>query len=124
MESRSDFICSDETLGMTPQDWDPNCNNYGRVLVPPVISAQIQLVMTVKVMQPLKRSVLRMLQKIIEKNEPRSWFTIYLCIFILLHNCALLTSHENRRAQKAGLQVSYSRERLATEQLKRESLGI
>ena len=93
---------------MAPQDWDPDCNHYGCVLVPPVISAQIQLLMTVIVMQPLKRSVLQKLQKLMEKNQPKSWFTIYLCVFILLHSCALLTSHENRRAKKHGLQVSCS----------------
>ena len=113
MESMSEFICSDETLGMRPQDWDADCNCYGRVLVPPVISAQIQLLMTVKVMQPLKASVLRILKKLVQKNDSKTWFTRYLCIFVLLHSCALLTSHENRRAKKSGFQVGCSKNNFA-----------
>ena len=88
-----------------PQNWDPLCNNYGQVLVPPVMSAQIELMMTVHVLQPLKQEVLHGLQKLIEAKRNHYWFTIYLTVFVLLHSCALLTQFEHRQARKYGLEV-------------------
>ncbi len=90
---------------MQPQNYDPECHNYGHVLVPPVMSAQIELIAFVAVLEPMRRAVLAPLRKLIEKNRTRSWFTIYLCLFILLHSCALLTDFERRQAQKYGLEV-------------------
>jgi hypothetical protein len=105
MESRSEWIHGEETLGMKPQNWDPHCNNYGQVLIPPVMSAQIELMMTVLVLQPLKQEVLQGLQTLIEEKKNDFWFTIYLTVFILLHSCALLTQFENRQAKKYGYEV-------------------
>jgi hypothetical protein len=105
MESRSERICGEERLGMMPQTFDPAAPNYNQVLVPPVISAQIELIMTAVVLQPLKKAVLAQLQELIKANRTRSWFTIYLCLFVLLHSCALLTSFENMQAKKYGLPV-------------------
>jgi hypothetical protein len=105
MESRSERICGAETLGMQPQDFDPECSNFSHVLVPPVMSAQIELITTAAVLQPLSKRVLDSLRQLIEKNRIRSWFTIYLCQFILLHSCSLLTAFENRQARKYGLLV-------------------
>ena len=70
------------------------------------MGAQIQLIMTVKILQPLAQRVLRQLQKLIEKKRPSSWFAIYLCLFVLLHSCALFTSAAKDRARKHGLDVS------------------
>ncbi|PMD13377.1 hypothetical protein NA56DRAFT_585720 [Hyaloscypha hepaticicola] len=107
MESRSERICSEENLGMVPQQFDPVAPNFNQVLVPPVMSAQIELIMTAMVLQPLKKAVLAQLQELIKANRSRSWFTIYLCLFVLLHSCALLTSFENMQAIKYGLQTRY-----------------
>jgi len=106
MESRSERICGEETLGMLPQTFDPAAKSFNQVLLPPVMSAQLELIMTAMVLQPLKKTVLVQLQELIIKNKTRSWFTIYLCLFVLLHSCALLTSFENMRAKRHGLQVS------------------
>ncbi|KAI1131699.1 hypothetical protein F5Y10DRAFT_43917 [Nemania abortiva] len=107
MESRSERICGDETLGMKPQDYDPECHNYGQVLVPPVMSAQIELIATATVLNPMRKKALGSLRKLIEKRRTASWFTSYLCIFILLHSCALLTDFERRQAKKYGLNSRY-----------------
>jgi hypothetical protein len=106
MESRSERICGKEHLGMAPQTLDPSAANYNQVLVPPVMSAQIELIMTAIVLHPLKREVLKQLQELMKADRKRSWLTIYLCLFVLLHSCALLTSFENKQAKKYGLQVS------------------
>ena len=105
MESRSEQISSKETLGMMPQTFDPAAKNFNQVLVPPVMSAQIELIMTAMVLQPLRRTVLTQLQELIKANRKKSWFTIYLCLFLLLHSCSLLTSFEHLRAKRHGLQV-------------------
>ena len=90
---------------MSPQNFDEQSTNSGRVLLPPVMTAQIQLIMTVSILIPLKRLVLRQLQELVELNKTKYWFTVYLSMFILLHSCSLLTSHEHKRSKKQGLLV-------------------
>lgn len=102
MESRSEVIIGDETLGMEPQLHDINYHNHGKYLIPPVISAQIELITTATVLRPLKQKVLQQLQTMITDKKKTHWFTIYLCIFILLHSCALLTEFQYKLAIKWG----------------------
>ncbi|KAJ8130806.1 hypothetical protein O1611_g2822 [Lasiodiplodia mahajangana] len=115
MESRSERICGSETLGMKPQDYDPECHNYNQVLVPPVMSAQIELIATTTVLRPMSKRALGSLRKLIEKKRTASWFTSYLCIFILLHSCALLTDFERKQAKKYGLESPYVHEEFVEE---------
>ncbi|KAI1326691.1 hypothetical protein F5Y16DRAFT_225394 [Xylariaceae sp. FL0255] len=107
MESRSERICGSETLGMRPQDYDPECRNYGEILIPPVMSAQIELIATSTVLIPMRKQGLTCLRELIEKRRTTSWFANYLCIFILLHSCALLTDFEKKQAKKYGLRSRY-----------------
>jgi hypothetical protein len=93
---------------MQSQTHDKNYHNYGQYLVPPVLSAQIELIMTACVLLPLRKKVLNRLQQLILSNKTKYWFTIYLCTCILLHSCALLTSFQQTQALKYGLQVSSS----------------
>ena len=103
MESRSDHICSKETLGMKPQFYEPKSINDGKILLPPVLSAQMEVIVTAMILQPAQKDILHRLRKLMEKNKRHYWFTIYLCIFILLHSCALLTAVDNNKARKQGL---------------------
>lgn len=105
MESRSDRICSNETLGMKPGNYGPACSNSGIILVPPVLSAQMEIIMTATILQPMRTEVLKQLKHLIEKNQRCSWFTIYLCMFILLHSCALLSAGDEKKARKQGFEV-------------------
>jgi len=109
MESKSERIVGEETLGHSPQDYDSECRNYGQVLLPPVMSAQIELMATAMVLEPSRKAVLVPLRKLMEGNKTKSWFTVYLCLFILLHSCALLTDFENKQARKYGSQVSHAK---------------
>ncbi|PMD12241.1 hypothetical protein NA56DRAFT_502127 [Hyaloscypha hepaticicola] len=61
MESRSDRICSNETLGMKPGNYGPACSNSGIILVPPVLSAQMEIIMTATILQPMRTEVLKQL---------------------------------------------------------------
>jgi hypothetical protein len=105
MESRSERICSEEALGMRPQDYGPRCPNTGIILTPPVLSAQLEIIMTVMVLEPARKEVLKRLKALLMENQRRSWFAVYLSMFILLHNCALLTAADNKRSKKQGLKV-------------------
>jgi hypothetical protein len=100
MESRRERICGTEVLNMEPQNWDFEADNYGAYLIPPVMQAQIELLTTVYVLLPMKREVLKGLQKLMKANQTRSWFTIYLCMFLLMRSCALLSHAENVRARR------------------------
>ncbi|MCJ1404943.1 hypothetical protein MMC11_008169 [Xylographa trunciseda] len=107
MESQSERIVGDETLGMESQTFDPNVSSYGTNSIPPMMSAQIELMTTTRILQPLKKAVLKRLQRLVKKNDMRSWFSIYLCMFVLLHSCSILTADEYRQAKKYGLKTRY-----------------
>lgn len=92
---------------MQPQTFDDEAPSYGKVLMPPVMSAQLEMIATSEVLEPLKKEVLQSLWRLIEKGKPESWFAIYLCSFILLHSCAMLTDFEKRQAIKYGLKVDH-----------------
>ena len=70
--SRSERICGEETLGMTPQMEDKACSNFGNILLPPVMTAQIQIVLWTTILSPLKRAVLDRLQNLIQANKVES----------------------------------------------------
>jgi hypothetical protein len=72
------------------------------------MGAQIELILIQKVQFPLRLQVLDLLQKLVLANKASSWFTAYLCIFILLHNCAMITKHDAGYARKHGIQVNPS----------------
>lgn len=77
----------------------------GKVPVPPVMSAQINLILIQQIKAQLHAKVLNLLQNAIVANKPSTWFTIYLCIFILLHNFAMLTKYDTGYAREYGLKV-------------------
>ena len=108
MESSSEFIDGPETLGMEPQVVDRTKPTYGKTLVAPIISAQIQMIMAEYVLTPLRESVLSKLEHYTTGSgaKEKDFLAVYLSLFILMHNYALLTAHEKRRAEKQGSEVS------------------
>jgi hypothetical protein len=103
---RSERICGPETLGLPSNLIDEtNPALHGKIPIPPVMGAQIDLIVISRILAPLRANILEKLQKIILENKPRNWFCIYLCIFVLLHNCALMTQQDTAYAKKHGLKV-------------------
>ncbi|KAK3115808.1 hypothetical protein LTR53_004485 [Teratosphaeriaceae sp. CCFEE 6253] len=100
MGSRQDRIAGEESLGMGIQDWDPEARNFGIIVVPPIVSAQLDLIHASMILLPMKKEVLRLLNDLIINYETKSWFTIYLATFMLMHSCALLTQAEAKRAKR------------------------
>jgi hypothetical protein len=106
LTTRSMSIIGDETLGMPPDILDETSPIHGSIPIPPVMGAQLDFILIQQIEGPLRDRVLEALQKVVLSNKRTSWFTIYLCTFVLLHNCALITKHDHGYARKHGMQVS------------------
>jgi hypothetical protein len=98
--TRSIRICGEDTLGMPPDILDETSPLHGEIPVPPVLGTQIELILIQGIQIPLRKVVLDRLQKLIATNKPNTWFTMYLCIFILLHNCSMITKYDAGYAKK------------------------
>lgn len=106
LSTTSGFIVGDETLGMSSNILDKTSSNPGKIPVPPVLGAQLDLILIQHIQTKLRRDLLDKLQKMILKNKHSTWFVTYLVTFILLHNTALITAHDANYAQKHGMKVS------------------
>ena len=62
--------------------------------------------MTLHILRPLRAKVLHQLGNMMKNNRTKSWFAIYLGLFVLLHSCSMLTCFQRKQAQKYALPVS------------------
>jgi hypothetical protein len=108
MTTRSERICGEDTLGMPADMMDQSSSMHGKIPITPVMGAQIDVIVIQGIMVPLRTQILEQLQKLVLANKPNNWFCIYLCIFILLHNCSLITKQDVSYARKHGLKVRIS----------------
>jgi hypothetical protein len=115
MCTRSAHITGRETLGMVPDTGDMSYPMKGKIPIPPVLGAQINLIISHKLQAPLRSRILDRLQKLILAQKPENWFCVYLCIFVLLHNCSLLTEHDIGYARKHGLKSRHARPDMVAE---------
>lgn len=105
LSTTSGFIVGQEKLGMVDNVLDSTNPNTGKVPVPPVLGAQLDLVLIHHIQTRLRRELLDKLQKMVLKNKQSTWFVTYLVIFMLLHNAALIIAHDAAYARKHGMQV-------------------
>ncbi|OBT85528.1 hypothetical protein VE02_05374 [Pseudogymnoascus sp. 03VT05] len=115
LNTKSTNIVGPETLGMPPDIFDATHPTPGRIPIPPVMGNQIELILSRDIQDPLRNDILDALQKLIYSNKPGCWFTIYLCTFILLHNCSMITKHDSTYARKHGLQARFARPAMVAE---------
>jgi hypothetical protein len=78
----------------------------GKVLASSLSMEQMDVLSRIKIMNPLRKKVLDDLQRLIHSNKPQYWITVYLCTFILLHTCSVVTADRYRHARKHGSSVS------------------
>jgi len=90
---------------MNPEQKDRSYPLFGRIPIAPVMGAQLELIMTLVILRPLRKQVLHQLQKIIAANKLKSWFTIYLSCFILLHSCSSATAWHYKYSRRNGVKV-------------------
>ncbi|KFY68998.1 hypothetical protein V496_00621 [Pseudogymnoascus sp. VKM F-4515 (FW-2607)] len=95
LNTKSTNIVGPERLGMPDDILDATHPTPGRFPIPPVMGNQIELILSLGFQDPLRAKILVALQELICSNKPGCWFTIYLCTFILLHNCSMITKHDS-----------------------------
>lgn len=105
LNTRATNIVGSETLGMPADILDETHPNHGSIPIPPVMGNQIELILSRRIQDRLRTEILEGLQKLIYSHKTTSWFTIYLCVFILLHNCTMITRHDAAYARKHGIEV-------------------
>jgi hypothetical protein len=104
----TEYIVGNDTLDMERETTDKSFPLFGKVPLPPVMIQQLDMILTLGFLQPLRKRHLEDLQRIVLANKPKSWMTIYLKTFISLHSCATLTAENYQNARKHGLKVSFS----------------
>ncbi|KAM3546690.1 hypothetical protein ARSEF1564_000523 [Beauveria bassiana] len=104
------FIVGEETLGMPSDILDDTSPTPGKVPVPPVMGAQLNLLMIHEIQAKLRKTVLEQLQKIVQKNKHSTWLVTYFVNFILLHNASMIISHDAGYAKKHGIKRRFARE--------------
>lgn len=102
----TEHISGPDKLDMEPGTEEESYPLPGTVPLPPVMIQQLDMILTLGVLQPLKKRVLEDLQKLAQTANPKNWMTIYLVTFMLLHSCALITDENYKNARKHGLVVS------------------
>jgi hypothetical protein len=103
-----EHIVGDEKLDMEPETKDDSYPLFGKIPLPPVMIQQLDMVLTLGILEPLRKQVLEDFQKLALVTNPRNWMSIYLITFMSLHSCARLTAENYHNARKHGLVVSDS----------------
>lgn len=107
LTTKSTIIVGSETLGMPTNIMDETSPIHGRIPLPPVMGAQLDMILIHQIQSRLRHELLEKLQKMIQTNKQKTWLTSYIVTFILLHNIALITDHDASYAQKHGMKVSF-----------------
>ncbi|KXJ95489.1 hypothetical protein Micbo1qcDRAFT_26801 [Microdochium bolleyi] len=110
LTTKSTVIVGAETLGMARDIMDSTSPLHGQIPLPPVMGAQLELVLIHQIQSTLRRELLENLQSMTQANKHKTWFTTYLVTFILLHNVALLCQHDAGYARKHGIKRRFARE--------------
>jgi hypothetical protein len=105
LTTKSTAIVGEETLGMSHDILDKTSPNHGTIPLPPVMGAQLDLILIHHIQAKLRREMLEKLQRMTQSNKQKTWLTTYLVTFILLHNMALITEHDAGYARKHGIKV-------------------
>ncbi len=102
----SSFLCGDDKLGMEPHFSDQSYPLWSRVSTPRMIIAQADSILASEIISPLRKKVLRLLEGMIKANKPKHWSTIYLAVFLLLHNVSVISADRRRHGKDNGAPVS------------------
>lgn len=104
MTSHPEWICGGDRIGSLVTD--PSSPYYNTFPIPPVMNAQLEVIMYSTLLRPLRERVLTGLETLLRQNERRNWLTIYFTMFILLHSCSLTTRRDEEFARRIDFSVS------------------
>jgi hypothetical protein len=106
--STTEHIVGRDTLDMEPEAVDTSYPLFGKIPLPPVMIQQLDMILTLGILEPLRKQVLEDFQKLALVTNPRNWMTIYLISFMSLHSCAKITEENYHNARKHGLLRRYA----------------
>lgn len=104
----TEHIVGEDTIDMLPETKDISYPLFGKVPLPPIMIQQLDMILTLGLLQPLRKRVLEDFHKIVIANKPKSWMTIYLITFMFAHSCAALSAENYQNARKHGLRRRYA----------------
>lgn len=85
---------------------DPDSPHFDRVPMPVMITAQMECILYTKILRPISNKVLKQLNELVLEKKKEYWMTIYLAMFILLHNCSMITIRDEETARQYNHKVN------------------
>ncbi|KAJ8108588.1 hypothetical protein ONZ43_g6378 [Nemania bipapillata] len=82
----------------------------GKQFIPRMITAQFDSIGNKHVLAKLKREVLDELWLLMQKRTDSTFFTVYLIVFMMLHEVSVACQDRHRRAKEQGLKTYYDLE--------------
>lgn len=68
--------------------------------MPVMITAQMECILYSKILRPFSTLLLTQLNELVLEKKRENWMTIYLTMFILLHNCSMMTMRDEQTARQ------------------------
>lgn len=99
-----------EIIGEDKLNMEPTDNPDRKVWLPRMIVAQWDGIQNERILKNLTKNVLSRLDKYLTKKDQRAWFTIYLVVFIFLHEVSVASKDRLRWARENASLCSWSRE--------------
>ncbi|KAL8377448.1 hypothetical protein RB595_008230 [Gaeumannomyces hyphopodioides] len=87
-----------------------------RISLPRMITAQVDSILSTKFLKPGTTKVTKCLEKFLRSNDSAYWFSLYLSIFIILHEISVATKDRGRYARDNQLPTRFSLPSVVREQ--------
>ncbi|CAJ2510526.1 Uu.00g133350.m01.CDS01 [Anthostomella pinea] len=99
-------IDGEERLGIQPDNREGNPHR-GKIMLPRMITAQFDSLGYVHMLAPLRKQVLDDLWKMMGKANGQHFFTVYLTVFMMLHEISVTSRDRYRRARENKFKEQY-----------------
>ncbi|TLS25204.1 hypothetical protein PpBr36_07918, partial [Pyricularia pennisetigena] len=103
----SAYLSGDDKLDMEPES-RPGYPLGDRISLPRMVTAQIDSILTTKVIQDQTSKLKKEINDLFKSNNPQYWFTLYVATFILLHEISVATQDRGRYARQNQLPTRFS----------------
>lgn len=90
---------------MEPEERDTSYPLFGKISIPRMLVGQLRNVNIINVLGPLSKTLFRALEDMFMSAKPGNYVTVYVTVFILLHEVAVKTANEYDRARSQGFPV-------------------
>ncbi|KAK4184430.1 hypothetical protein QBC35DRAFT_58270 [Podospora australis] len=107
MTSNPVYICGEDQLDWTPVAC-PYSPHYGKVPMPLFMTAQFECINYTMFLRPWSKAVLKQLNDLVLAKKREYWFTIYCCMFVLLHSCSMTTRRDEETARQFEMKSRYA----------------